>query len=370
MPRAFRTRFRHAVTILAALAVVSCGNGASEITTTTESTDPTELTTTSVSAAESTTTVDDPAAGCTTVEARASHHVSEESPDHLAFQAFVDEVATRTDGRVQIEIFPSAQLGGLVENAENVRTGGIDLAILDSTGVSHFFPEIGAFDLPFQFTSSDQFHEVIDSDFGDYLDDRLRSEVGIEPLYWYSVGLRNMFFGQGVEPVASPDNLSGITMRVPNSPVYQQTFALLGASAVVVEAGELYTSLQTGVVDGFEFPLGPVLDFSLEELIATMSVTGHIHSLHFTAASSGFWESLCEQDREAVAAAASVGSDLARESWQTETQEALDAFASAGIETVEVDRQSFVDAVQPMYEEFTTANGDDLLGRLQTALAG
>lgn len=307
-------------------------------------------------------------ATCESVTARASHHIGPESAGHQGLETLADEVAELTDGRVTIEIFPSGQLGGLSDNAEALRTGTMDLALVDSSSLSQFVGEVGALDLPFVFETQDQFNEVLAGEFGEYVNGRLQDEVDIVPLYWSSVGMRNILLAAGVDEVRTPDDLEGMTLRIPDAPVYKQTFELLGATTVVVDAGELYTSVQTGVVDGFEFPMGTARDFSMQEVVGSVSQTAHIHTNTLIAASSAFADSLCEEDREALLTASEVAKEVANDAWIADNEAAIAAFEDADVSMVEVDRDVFIDAVQPVYETFTSEQGEELFSRLQDAI--
>lgn len=157
------------------------------------------------------------AAECQPVSAKASHHISSASAVHRGLEVLAEEVSSNTDGRVTIEIASDAQLGGLAEMPENLRSGAVDIALVDAGSMSVFDPELGVTDLPFLWETMDEFNDVMDSPVGEQMNSKVQA-IGIEPLYWSAVGLRDMFFVD--TPVTSPEQLSGLKMRVPEAPVW------------------------------------------------------------------------------------------------------------------------------------------------------
>lgn len=308
------------------------------------------------------------AADCAPVTVRASHHISGQSAAHRGLEVLGEELASRTDGRLTLEIFSDAQLGGLAEMTENLRVGAVEVALIDSGSLSQFEPELGVFDLPYLFDDLDAFNELMDGEVGQAVNQRIQSDVGVVPLYWSAVGLRSMFFVEG--EVRSAQDLAGLTMRVPEAPVWVDTFEALGTSPTAIPASELYTALQTGVVDGFEFPLGTAVDLKMYEPVASMTRTDHILTNILIAASPRFVDGLCEQDRQALTEAAAVAQDATRQAWQ-EDNDAAEEVLSENLTVVDdPDLESFRAAVAPVHEAFTSANGSELYDSIQEALGG
>lgn len=304
-------------------------------------------------------------ADCQPVTARASHHITSASAAHQGLETLAEEVEAATEGRVTIEIFSDAQLGGLGEMTENLRSGVVQIALIDSGTLSQFDSELGVFDLPFMFEQMEEFNELMDSEVGETVNDRVR-DVGVEPLYWSAVGLRSMFFSD--TRVEGPDDMRGLTMRVPEAPVWVDTFRALGTSPTAIPAGELYTAVQTGVVDGFELPHGTVVDLALNEVADHMTVSGHILTNILIAASPSFLESLCAADRDALLAAAEAAEADTRAGW-VEDNSAAEEVLFAELEVVDSpDLEAFRAAVEPVHEAFVAENGSELYDLVTDAL--
>jgi TRAP-type transport system periplasmic protein len=304
-------------------------------------------------------------AGCEEVTARASHHISSASAVHVGLERLAADVLEATDGRVTIEVLSDAQLGGLGEMTENLRSNVVQIALIDTGTLSQFDGEMGVFDLPFMFEDMTEFNDLMDGEVGDLVADRVRA-VGPEPLYWSAVGLRSMFFN-GVT-VTGPDDMAGLTMRVPEAPVWVDTFRALGTSPTAIPAGDLYTSVQTGVVDGFELPHGTTVDLALNEVATDMTISGHILTNILIAASSGFLDSLCDADREAIIAASADAEQVTREGWLSDNEEAEEVlFAELNV-VDSPDLEAFRAATESVHEDFRAANGDELYEAVTGAL--
>lgn len=307
-------------------------------------------------------------ADCQPVETQASHHITAESAAHKGMQVLADEVEANTDGRVTIEIFSDGQLGGLAEMTENLRSGAVGVALIDSGSASQFAPELGVFNLPFLFEDMGDFNELMDGEVGEAVNTIIREDVEIEPLYWSAVGLRDMFFVE--TEVRSAADIQGLTMRVPEAPVWVDTFEALGTSPTAIPSGELYTALQTGVVDGFEFPLGTAVDLKMYEPVSVWTQTGHILTDTLIAASPSFVNELCEPDREALFAAADAAATETRDLWREDNENAEGVLSENLTVIDDPDLESFRDAVGPVHTAFTEENGSELYDMIQEALGG
>lgn len=294
---------------------------------------------------------------CSEVTARASHHITAESAVHVGLEQLSEDVAEATDGRVQIDVSSDAQLGGLAEMTENLQSNVVQLALIDTGTLSQFDAEMGVFDLPFMFEEMEEFNVLMDGEVGELVNERVRA-VGVEPLYWSAVGLRSMFFnGASVE---GPEDMQGLTVRVPEAPVWVDTFRALGTSPTALPAGELYTAMQTGVVDGFELPHGTTVDLALHEVATDMTISGHILTNILIAAAPQFLESLCDADREALFAAAGGARDTTRSGWLDDNAAAEEVLL-AELEVVDSpDLEAFREATDSVHQDFQAENGQEL----------
>ena len=204
---------------------------------------------------------------------RLAHVTSDQEPVHAAMEEFVKNVEARTNGRVEIEIFPNAQLGSNPEVFEQVRSGAPVITVSDPGYLSDFVPDFGVLGGPYLMDDPRDFQKIVDSDLYADLKNRLRSESGIEllSLNWL-FGSRHMLTDK---PISSPADTAGMTFRTPPNIMWVETFTAMGARPSQVAWGEVYSALSAGVVDGAEAPLPSIYGAKLHETKKVISLTGH-----------------------------------------------------------------------------------------------
>lgn len=306
------------------------------------------------------------ASDCSAVETSASHHLTAGSAVHVGLQRLAEQTSEQTDGRVTIEVFSDAQLGGLAEMTSNLQSGGVGIALIDGGTLSQFDGELGLLDLPYLFEDAEQFNEVMDGPFGEDYNARVE-DVGVTPLFWSAVGARDMFLVE--QEVRTPDDLASLRMRVPGAPVWIATFEAFGASPTAIPAGDLYTSLDTGVVDGFELPLGTVIDLNLNEPVSIWAPTGHMMNSILIAAAPSFMDQLCEEDRAAFMEAVESAEELTRSEWASVNEEAATVLEEELTVMEDLDIGAFEEATEVVHTDFVAENGAELYESLTATLS-
>ena len=170
---------------------------------------------------------------------------------------FARLVKEGTNGEVVIKVYPGGQLGkGERELVEGMQMGIIDIAVTSTGPLSNFSPDMGVVDLPFLFLSNEHVDKVLDGPVGRKLLDGLE-KANLKGLAFMENGFRN--FTNSARPLEKPEDLKGLKFRTMENPVHLASVRSLGAQAVPMSWGEVYTSLQTGVIDGQENPGGHYL---------------------------------------------------------------------------------------------------------------
>ena len=198
-------------------------------------------------------------------------------PEHaygLVFKSFVE---TATNGAIQIELFPSAQMGGSKEMTEMTKTGTLDLCI-ETGNMGPFFPEFQVINIPYVFASDEIAWWIFDnSQFWKDLMAEMEKKANLVFLGMGQNGVRN--FTNNIRPIREPKDMEGIKFRVMQSPVFVKTVEALGAKAIPIAWPEVYTSLQTGVIDGQENPISVIAYVGkLYEVQKYFTLDGHTWS--------------------------------------------------------------------------------------------
>lgn len=276
------------------------------------------------------------------------------TPDHHAYtrgaQEFARLVEEGTGGDVVIKVYGGGQLGkGERELLEGLQLGTIDLAVTATGPVSNFNEDMGVVDLPFLFTSNEQVDKVLDGPIGRSLLDGLE-KADIKGLAFFENGFRN--FTDSKRPLTKPEDFQGLKFRTMENPVHLASVRQLGAQAVPMSWGEVYTSLQTGVIDGQENPVAIIYAFKLSEVQKYLSMTGHFYSPAPLSMSLKKFKALKPEYQQVVLDAALQAAAYERNLIRDNEAKQLAALKEQGMVVSEVDKTPFIEAMAPVYEQF------------------
>jgi tripartite ATP-independent transporter DctP family solute receptor len=260
-----------------------------------------------------------------------------------------DDIAKQTAGRYRIEIYPNATVGGEVEMIRDVQLGHLDVGFITSAAFGGVIPEMGVFDMSFLFRDAGHAHRTLDGPIGAEYLAKFR-EHGMVALAWGENGMRHMTNSK--HPITRPEDLTGLKMRVPQSPVMLSAFKALGADAQPLAFPALYGALQTRQFDGEENPLAVIIATHFEKVQKHLTLSGHVYSWAVVIVSPQAWAALSEADRRLFVAAAKAGGIVSREVAAQAESQGVDMLKKAGMEVVaSVDRGAFEKAVQPASAE-------------------
>jgi tripartite ATP-independent transporter DctP family solute receptor len=278
-------------------------------------------------------------------------HVPDYPVSH-GMERFAELVEERTDGRYQLEVFHSGELGDQPDAIEQIQFGAIDFAVFNLVPMNPVVPETMVASLPFIFSSSEQMYEIMDGEIGDEIAGYM-AEQGIVSLAWYDSGSRSFYTTD--TPIHGPEDIQGLTIRVQSSDLFLRMIEVMGGNPSVIAFGELYTALQTGVVDGAENNWPSYESTGHYEVSPYYTVNEHSVIPETLAVSAQLWERLSEEDREIFREAARESAELQRRLWQEREVVSRRIVEEAGVTIIEgddVDKQAFQDAMAPVYDEF------------------
>ena len=219
---------------------------------------------------------------------------------HRGLLKAAELVKSRTQGRVEIQVFPSSQLGNAREMTEAVQLGGLEAVINPASFLGGFNPAVSIFDVPYIFpTDRDVSRQLRDGPFGQAVLDTFRKR-GFEPIALWDGGRKQLTSNK---PLSSIGELSGQRFRVMDSKILIQQFSAVGASAIVIPFGELYTALQNGVVDAEENPLDIIEKMKFFEVQKNLLVTDHGAIVEVVLFNPAWMKRLSAGDRDLIRAA-------------------------------------------------------------------
>jgi tripartite ATP-independent transporter DctP family solute receptor len=279
--------------------------------------------------------------------------------------AMAEEVARRTSGRIQIQQFPDSALGGEVEMLKGVQLGTIDLAFITGAPLPSILPEVGVFNIPFLFSNVTHAHAVLDGPIGQSYR-QLLSGKDLVALAWGENGMRHITNAK--HPIAVPDDLKGLKLRLPQSPVMLAGFRALGADANPLPFPQLYAALQAGVFDGQENPIATIVSAKFAQVQKFLTLSGHVYDPAVIVMSSDAHDEISAEDRTIIEEAAQTGARASRAFAAEAEATGVAALKQTGMQVVSgIDRARFAAAMAPARPEFEKMFGKQRIEQIQGA---
>ncbi|MEY4429424.1 MAG: hypothetical protein RLZZ182_2113 [Pseudomonadota bacterium] len=269
------------------------------------------------------------------------HGAAPGNPRHEASVKFADVVKAKSNGRIEVQVAPSAQLGDDAAMVTALRTGAIDMSANSQGAVANAVPEYAAYGMPFMFSSPAHAFRLLDGPLGKELADR-SAEKGMVVLGYWDNGIRHMTNSK--RPITKVEDMKGLKMRTPPDAVLVDIMQSLGAEAQQIKFAELYVALQQGVVDGQENPLVNIHASKLYEVQKHLALTSHMFQMTPFLMSKRTWDRLSDADRKAVQEAAAEATALQRKLSADADAKLLDDLKAKGVQVTTVDKAAFAKA--------------------------
>ncbi len=271
-------------------------------------------------------------------------------PTSVACDYFAELVEERTDGRVRIVNYHSAQLGDEKSTVTQVMYGGIDLARVSTALLTDYDPELIALQMPYLYENSDHMWSVLGSEIGDSFLAGMEA-IGVEGLCWYDAGARNFYTASG--PLNCVDDLQGLRIRVQESAFMMDLISALGAVPEQIPFDKVGIALKRGEVDGAENNFSSYVSTMHYLYAKDVILDEHVRIPEVIIINKAVFNSLEERDREIIRQAARDSSARQRELWDEEEARNRKMVQAAGVTIREVqDKSAFIEKVQPIYETY------------------
>ena len=269
---------------------------------------------------------------------RLTHNTPEAHPNHKAAVRMVDAIRERTHGEVDIQIFPNNALGAPNETIGQVRMGIIDYAISTPADMDKFARPLGVVFTPYQFSSYDDAHAIIDGPGHDWLAAQAL-KAGFEWIAPFEWGFRALT--NNVRPINGPDDVKGLKIRVP--PEIQNKAAMegLGANTQTISFTEVYMALASGVVDGQENPIATIYTYKLYEVQKHLALTRHIYAPMIMVANENHWKSLTDEQRKIIREEATKAGAEARAEVGDQEEAMIADMQKSGVQVTRPDVSQF-----------------------------
>ncbi|MCB2290573.1 TRAP transporter substrate-binding protein [Clostridium sp. CS001] len=284
---------------------------------------------------------------------RISHSQSSSHPDHLGLMAFEQYIESKLGDKYDVQIFPNELLGPSVKAIELVQTGAIDFAVASTGNLETFDKVYQIFSMPYLFDSVDSYHKVMGDK--ELITSIFKSTgiAGFEAVTWFEAGTRNFY---ATTPIRTPDDLKGKKIRVQQSPANVRMMQLFGAAAAPMSFGEVYTAIQSGVINGAENNELALTNNKHGEIAKFYTYNQHQMVPDLLIGNLKFLNGLSPEDRKIFDEAAIECTKVEREEWDSKTEEAKKQAEGMGVEFIQTDVELFKEKVLPLHKELLTKN--------------
>ncbi len=271
---------------------------------------------------------------------------------HKMLQKLLED---RSGGKMKLAIFPAAQLGSEVAMIEGVRLGTLDMSAAHVANASTVVPELALFSVAYLFKDRDHYEKVVnDPKFQARIDQLVASKnLGVKVIGYYSAGVRNIYTRRG--PANTPDDLKGTKIRVMNNPVEAKIWNTLGAIPTPMNFGEVYQSLQSGVLDAAENGLAVIESNRHYEAAKTIILSEHQRSISLLLMNERKLNAMSADQRNTLLAAAQEAAVFERKRDAELNAEAIERMRAKGAQIVEPNRASFSSRIAPIQDEVATS---------------
>ena len=280
--------------------------------------------------------------------------------NHMVSWIIANYINSNSD-TLEARIYPANALGEERAVVEGMQLGAGATIHIGGTAIhNNFNKRMGVLDLPFMWRNYDHAHKVLDGKVGQTLAAE-HEKLGLKVLGWQdSWGYRNVVTTK--KEVKKPEDLKGLKIRTIQTPTYVAALNAMGASATPMAFGEVYTSLQTGVLDGFEHASAVIYTGKYYEVAKYITLTEHLFGPTVTVISKKEWDGYTDKEKQVVAAAAKLAQDVNRSLSVQRDAESMDKLKAKGMIVNPIDKTAFVKAAGPLQEQLAkTLGAEDLL---------
>ena len=286
------------------------------------------------------------AAGATVL--KAGHSATNKEPYQLGLEAFGKKLKETTNGKFEVKVFPSCQLGSEKEMTEGLFLGNVDVATSATTVVTNFIPEFIVYDLPFLFNSDEHFYKASDGAPGKFFVDAC-AKKGIRLLAIYDAGVRHI---ASKKPVNSMKDLKGMKIRTMQSQIHIDAFNGFGAKATPMAFSEQFSALEQGVIDGVEASNTSCYNQQFYRPAPNWALVSWYRCVTAMMMSEKKFQSYPKDVQKAILEAAAYSAKVEREAYAKSESASLDAMKKAGVNITKPDEAPFKEVAQKVADKY------------------
>ncbi|MGD7059051.1 TRAP transporter substrate-binding protein [Rossellomorea aquimaris] len=268
---------------------------------------------------------------------------------HKGAEKFKEELEKRSEGRMKVEIYPSSQLGTEADMVEQIAAGSVDFGLITAAYMSSREPSFAAWFTPYAFEDLNAANEARDSGIAKNILNTIDKQglVGLDYLF---AGQRVMLFKD--KEVKNPSDMEGLKLRVTPSPPMQDFYQFSGASTEGLPLPEVYSAVQTGVIDGMDMDLDAAITNKYHEVVKYGAVTNHMVWPAVAMMNKGTFEGLSEEDQQIVRESMAAAADFAATTRAGQEEEFKQTLKDEGMKIYELDSEVFKEQMKQFDEKY------------------
>lgn len=295
---------------------------------------------------------------------RLGHVAATSEPYHVAAEKFAELVKAKTNSMITVEIFPNSQLGSSRDLIEGLQMGTVDATLTTAAVLANFIPTSQVIELPFMFRDRQHVYDVVD---GPLATEIFKGDTDkkLKVINTWENGFRQIT--NNVREIKTPEDMSGIKIRVMENQMYIDMFNALGANPTPMARSELFTALQQKTVDAQENPMGQIYSSRFYEVQKYLTLTGHTYSPEVLVFSLKTWDKMPAKYQALVTEAANEARDYCRELKEAKDKEYIEAVKKEGMVVTTVAPAAvaaFQEKMKPVWAKYYDVIGKDLIDKV------
>lgn len=292
---------------------------------------------------------------------KVAYITAEGTPYDVGAKKFKEEVEAKANGRVSVELFPAGQLGNEMDILQAIQQGSVQAGIAAFT-LTNFVPEASLFQTPFIFKDWDHALNVAKSDVAVELSDRIERTAGFKVLGYFTAGERNVI---STKPIKSISDFKGVKLRVPESKLQVDVWKAVGANPTPLAWGEMYSGLQTGVIEAVELDPVNIVAQKLNEVAENYTQTRHLIGLFPFVIDINFFNTLPKDLQQVIIDAGAAATEEEVQFDKSEVKDAEKELIDSGVSIFEFDSRQLNDILQPVFEAYPKELPPELLKQIE-----
>ncbi|MFT9846070.1 TRAP transporter substrate-binding protein [Aneurinibacillus sp. REN35] len=289
------------------------------------------------------------------VKLKLGHIAAESDPWNLGAKKFAELVKQKTNGSVEIDLYPSSALGNDRDLIEGMQLGSVDFALVAGV-LSNFYEPYSILELPYLFRDQAHMEKVLYGPVGEKLKADLLTNTKIRGLEFWQRTPRELTANK---KVTTPADLNGLKVRVPEIPASIAAWKAMGATPTPMAFSEVYSSLQTGVIDAQENPIALIESSKLQEVQKYLINTNHVYGYVMLTMSDATYQKLSPEQQKAVDEAAKEATDYENKIVYEQEKELINKLKEKGMEIVDIDTAPFMEKAKTVHKDFADKSQAD-----------